>query len=136
MWNRRRFLTGRIVERRPAEGYAVSEDRGLIVAVDAEVTPELEREGLARDLIRHIQQRRKELDLEVTDRIAVGYDTGAEKLLRAIDEHRERIAAETLARQLSRGAGGEEITLLGETVRRLPPLARVFSDYGIRLCRR
>jgi isoleucyl-tRNA synthetase len=105
-----------VVERRPAEGYAVSEDRGLIVAVDAEVTPELEREGLARDLIRHIQQRRKELDLEVTDRIAVAYDTEAENLLQAIDEHRGRIAAETLALELERAGGGGEIRILGQSI--------------------
>ncbi len=108
-----------LVERHAAEGYAVAEDKGLVVALDAEVTPELEREGLARDLVRHVQQLRKELDLEVTDRIRVTYATEADKVLLAIDEHRERIASETLAREVAPGdaAGGKELEILGLGVR-------------------
>ncbi len=108
-----------LVERHAAEGYAVAEDKGLVVALDADVTPELEHEGLARDLVRHVQQLRKELDLEVTDRIRVAYDTDAEKLLQAIDEHRDRIASEVLAKELERGAaaGGKELKILGLAVR-------------------
>ncbi|MEJ2211187.1 MAG: class I tRNA ligase family protein, partial [Anaerolineae bacterium] len=41
------------------EGYALAEERGLVVAVDVDLTPELEREGLARDLVRRIQALRK-----------------------------------------------------------------------------
>ncbi len=108
-----------LIERHATEGYAIAEDKGLVVALDAEVTPELEREGLSRDLVRHVQQLRKELDLEVTDRIRIAYASNAEKLLTAIDEHRERIAAETLADELVSGdaEGGKDLTILGSAVR-------------------
>ncbi len=108
-----------LVERHAAAGYAVAEDKGLVVALDAEVTPELEREGLARDLVRHVQQLRKELDLEVTDCIRVAYHTDAEALLLAIDEHRDRIAGETLADELAPGdaGSGKEIEILGSSIR-------------------
>ncbi len=108
-----------LIERQPTEGFAVSEDKGLVVALDANITPELEREGLARDLIRHIQQSRKELDLNVTDRILVTYETDDDKLLAAIDEHRDRIASETLASAVQSGntADGKPIDILGQSIR-------------------
>ena len=108
-----------LIERHAAPGYAVAEDKGLVVALDAEVTPELEREGLARDLVRHVQQLRKELDLDVTDRIRVVYATGDETLRLAIDEHGQRIASETLAEELALGdaEGGKELEILGSTVK-------------------
>ncbi len=46
-------------------------DTHLVVALDSEVTPELEAEGTARDVIRQVQQARKDADLHVTDRISL-----------------------------------------------------------------
>ena len=108
-----------LADRRAAEGFAVSEDKGLVVALDAEVTAELEREGLARDLIRHIQQLRKDLDLQVTDRVTITYSTPAEKMTEAIADHQEKIAGETLATSLSAGDAedGKEIDILGLSIR-------------------
>ncbi|MEM7356652.1 MAG: DUF5915 domain-containing protein, partial [Acidobacteriota bacterium] len=108
-----------IADRRAAEGYAVSEEKGLVVALDAEVTPQLEREGLARDLIRHIQQMRKELDLQVTDRIAITYATDAEKMIAAVTDFGERIAGETLADTLDKGEAtdGKKVEILGHVLR-------------------
>ena len=89
------------------------------MALDVTVTPELEREGLGRDLVRHIQQMRKELDLELTDRIEVAYDTQDEVLLETLREHEKYIRAETLCDRLAAGKaeGGKEIKLSGHTVR-------------------
>ncbi len=55
------------------EGYAVAEEKGIIVAVDVTLTPELAREGLARDLVRRVQTLRKEADLQLDDRISTYY---------------------------------------------------------------
>jgi isoleucyl-tRNA synthetase len=76
---------------------------GGFVVLDAEVTPELAREGLARDIVRAVQQARKDAGLEVSDRISLTV-TGSEAVLDATIAHRDLIVAETLATQF--GASG------------------------------
>jgi isoleucyl-tRNA synthetase len=78
------------------EGWAGVEDRGTQVVVDARVTEELKREGMARDTIRHVNQLRKDAALEMEDRIALHLGTDSAALRQAIDAHRDYIAAETL----------------------------------------
>ena len=68
---------------------------GLVV-LDTAVTPELELEGRARDLIRQIQQARRDAGLDVSDRIALEV-RGAADVVAAFDAHRALIDAETLA---------------------------------------
>ena len=53
-------------------GWAAAHGRLCVVVLATQLTPELIAEGLARDLVRVIQDRRKEMDLEFTDRIVVG----------------------------------------------------------------
>ncbi len=72
---------------------------GGVVALDIDVTPELEREGRARDLVRVIQQARRDAELDVSDRIAVDV-TAAGSWIEALEAHRDLIAAETLALDL------------------------------------
>ena len=67
------------------------------VVYDFVITPELKREGLVREVIRHVQSARKKADLQVDDRIMLQLMTDDEQLRQAIDEHAEVIAAETLA---------------------------------------
>ncbi|MEM7134558.1 MAG: isoleucine--tRNA ligase [Chloroflexota bacterium] len=55
----------------PREGFAVAQDGGYLVAVTTELTPELANEGHARELVRHIQQLRKDAGLEIADRIVL-----------------------------------------------------------------
>jgi isoleucyl-tRNA synthetase len=69
------------------------------VVLDTAVTPELEAEGLARDVIRAVQQARKDAGLDVGDRIALTL-TGDETVAAAIEAHRDLIAGETLATTL------------------------------------
>ena len=57
------------VVRRAAGGYAVQEEGGFVVALDATVTPELRAEGVARELVSRVQRLRKEAGLQVSDRI-------------------------------------------------------------------
>jgi isoleucyl-tRNA synthetase len=77
-------------------GLGVASEGGVTVALELEVTPELRREGIARELVRMIQDARKAAGLEVTDRIELGVETSGEPA-EALDAHREEIAAETLA---------------------------------------
>jgi isoleucyl-tRNA synthetase len=70
-----------------------------VVALDLEVTPELEIEGTARDLIRLVQQARRAADLDVSDRIALSV-TGAANWIEALEAHRDLVARETLATEV------------------------------------
>jgi isoleucyl-tRNA synthetase len=76
---------------------------GLVV-LDTTVTPELEREGLARDLIRQIQQARRDAGLDVGDRISLVIRAAAD-VVDAFDTHRDLVTAETLATSASASLG-------------------------------
>ena len=71
--------------------------QGEAVAIDEAITPALKREGLAREVIRFVQNARKSAGLNVDDRIMLKLDTDDTELRQAIDEFSETIAAETLA---------------------------------------
>ena len=71
-----------------------------VVILDTKVTPELEAEGSARDLIRTIQQARKDSDLEVTDRITVEVSWSPAEI-DAIKNHEPAVMAAVLANQIS-----------------------------------
>lgn len=67
-----------------------------MVLLDINVTPELEAEGLARDVVRAVQQARRDADLNVSDRIVL--TLGAEDTVQAqLTPHQDLIAGETLA---------------------------------------
>ena len=72
--------------------------RAKAVGIDTTITPELKREGMVREVIRHVQNARKQAGLEVDDRIALSLSTTDAELRAALDEHLEVIATETLAR--------------------------------------
>jgi isoleucyl-tRNA synthetase len=100
----------RLVER---EGMATQGDRELLVALDTEITPELHSEGLAREFVHFVQQRRKDDGLDYADRIWIGYRADAE-MTEAIEKYKEWIQGETLAETIeSRPLAQEE----GETER-------------------
>jgi isoleucyl-tRNA synthetase len=70
--------------------------RAGVVVLDIEVTPELEAEGVARDLVRLVQQARREAGLDVSDRIELRLGV-PESVRRRVVAHQPMIAAETLA---------------------------------------
>jgi isoleucyl-tRNA synthetase len=63
--------------------------------VDTRITPELKAEGLARDVIRLVQDERKNAKLDVADKIALYLGTESDTLKQAIAAHKATIAAET-----------------------------------------
>jgi isoleucyl-tRNA synthetase len=79
------------------EGWAAAHLPSCVVVLATDLTPELIREGLARDVVRLIQERRKELDCQYTDRIEVGLVTSSDELRRAVAENEDYIQGETLA---------------------------------------
>ncbi len=75
------------------------------IRLDMTITPELRREGLMREIIRHVQAARKAAGLNVDDRITLSLAThegdDASELRQAIDEHLQTIGEETLAEEFS-----------------------------------
>jgi isoleucyl-tRNA synthetase len=84
------------------------------VLLDTKVTAELEREGCARDAIRHIQQARKDAGLDVSDRINLSLTADAESIA-ALQEHSELISSEVLALSLAISEGAVEGVQIGES---------------------
>jgi isoleucyl-tRNA synthetase len=83
---------------------------GLVV-LDTETTPELEAEGLARDLVRVVQQARRDADLDVADRITLTVQA-PDEVVAAVRVHEEFVTGETLATSVSYGpADGFEGTV-------------------------
>jgi isoleucyl-tRNA synthetase len=75
-------------------------EHGKQIAIDEKITPELKREGMMREVVRNVQSARKEAGLEVDDRIQLSLSTSDDELRKAITEHSDTIAAETLATDL------------------------------------
>jgi len=82
------------------EGMNIESDHGIVVALNTHITPELKQEGIARELVRAIQDLRKEADYNVDDRIQVAIITGGETG-EARNAFSEIICSETLAITLS-----------------------------------
>jgi isoleucyl-tRNA synthetase len=98
------------------EGWAAAQGSRCVVVLNTEVTDELRREGVAKDLIRTIQNQRKEIQCEYLDRIEVAVETDMDEVMLAIKEHGAQIANETLA---------DAVTLAT-----LPSVDPVENEYG------
>lgn len=88
-----------ILEELNVKSYESTSAGGLSVAL--EITPELKREGLVREVIRNIQTARKKAGLNVDDRIKLSLSTADTELSEAIEEYRDTIAEETLATEVA-----------------------------------
>ena len=85
-----------IVSETPREGWSVVRE-GETVALDLEITPELRRAGLAREVVRTVQEARKAAGLGVSDRIALDWHATDPETAEALREHADLVAAEVLA---------------------------------------
>ncbi len=85
-----------LVETEAAEGYACAEEGGYLVEIDTALDGELIDEGIAREIVRSVQDARKQAGLEVSDRIVLGI-SGSAAVEKALSVHRDYIMAETLA---------------------------------------
>jgi isoleucyl-tRNA synthetase len=88
-------------------GFAVAEEGAYVAALVTELTPELIREGQAREFVRRVQDLRKSAEFDVADRITL-YITASEGLQAAIEAHRDYITAETLTVDLQFAAAPSE----------------------------
>nr|WP_244971086.1 isoleucine--tRNA ligase [Tissierella pigra] len=83
------------------EGFDVAMENNLFVILDTTLTPDLVNEGYAREFVSKIQQMRKNNGYEVLDNINIFYD-GSDEIKAAIDEYKEFIKSETLAKSIER----------------------------------
>jgi isoleucyl-tRNA synthetase len=93
-----------VVTETPRTGWAVAADGGETVALDLTVTPELRRAGIAREVVRLVQDARKASGLEVTDRIALTWSASSPEVAEAVREHADAVAGEVLATSFAEGA--------------------------------
>ena len=81
-------------------GWTVANDGNLTVALDIQITDELRTEGVARELVKRIQNIRKESGFEITDRIAVTLEHN-EQTDKAVDQFKDYICGQVLANSLT-----------------------------------
>jgi isoleucyl-tRNA synthetase len=111
-----------VIVRRATGGLTVKEEDGRFAAIDPAVSPELRREGIARELVSQLQRLRKELAFAVSDRIRLRIDA-PDDVQAAISEYNDWIANELLAREITFGAlpvghqAAHEVDLDGSVVR-------------------
>eukprot|EP00456_Euglypha_rotunda_P055508 TRINITY_DN451_c0_g2_i3.p1 TRINITY_DN451_c0_g2~~TRINITY_DN451_c0_g2_i3.p1 ORF type:complete len:1195 (-),score=382.50 TRINITY_DN451_c0_g2_i3:5032-8616(-) len=84
-----------------APGWVSGDDQGIQLALSTVLTPELLREGMARDFIRQVQQQRKDANLEIENRIQITYATTDAEVAKMIAEWGDLIRNETLADSLT-----------------------------------
>jgi isoleucyl-tRNA synthetase len=100
----------------PLEGYQVEAEAGRAVALALELDDDLIREGRAREIVRAIQNARKDAGLDVSDRIDLALGGDAE-LLDAARSHQAYVTGETLATRVGYdGAGGEATSIDGRSL--------------------
>ena len=85
-----------LIETKSAEGYSCGEEGGFLTAIDTKLTEALIKEGIARELVRSVQETRKKSGFDVSDRIILGI-SGSEIVESVIDDYRDYIMNETLA---------------------------------------
>jgi isoleucyl-tRNA synthetase len=104
-----------LLQRQEKEGLLVETDNRLTVALDTELSENLIQEGFAREFVNKVQHMRKEMDLNVMDRISITYCASA-KLNTALENFTDFVSSETLADQLQiqKTSEGTEWDLNGE----------------------
>ena len=93
-----------VITETPRQGWTVASDAGETVALDLHLTQELIRAGLAREVVRFLQESRKNAGFDISDRIEVRWTSDDDEVAAAIEEHRGTIAEEVLAVSFERGA--------------------------------
>ena len=81
-------------------GWLVASEGDITVALDIQISPELRQEGIAREWVNRVQNLRKELQFDLTDRIAIAYTADTE-IQEAVNKYSDYISAEVLANQIN-----------------------------------
>ena len=109
-----------ILEEIPVKGYGISSGKNIIVGVCTEISEELKQEGLVRDLIRQVQNLRKDSGLKVEDRIEIEIN-GSTELNNAVESYESYFMSEVLGVKLDMGNSitfkfNDSVTIAGEKI--------------------
>jgi len=103
-----------LIDRQEKPGLLVMNEQSLTVGLDTNLTEELIEEGMARDIVHHIQNMRKSAGFAVTDKIIVGYG-GSDKIKGIVKNYSQWVKSEVLANSCVEIETGETIEFNGET---------------------
>jgi len=96
-----------LIFREAKEGTKAISNRFISIDLDCNLSEELINEGMARECVNRIQRTRKEIGLNVEDRVAISFKTSSKELIRALEQHKDYICGETLAVSLKQDANLE-----------------------------
>ncbi|MCA9065507.1 MAG: class I tRNA ligase family protein, partial [Planctomycetaceae bacterium] len=104
-----------LISTEQAADWVCADDQGIQIAISSVLTDELIREGMSRDFVRHVQQLRKDADLNIQDRIRIEFHTTDTAVHQMITEWQTYITGETLADAITSanapGEGSREVTV-------------------------
>jgi isoleucyl-tRNA synthetase len=89
---------------------AATAKKSIVINLDTALTPELKREGMMREVVRHVQSSRKQAGLNVDDRISLLLETTDKELSKAIEDYMETIKQETLAKSINQTKSQDFVT--------------------------
>tara|TARA_R110002072_G_scaffold302615_1_gene486828 strand:- start:104899 stop:108543 length:3645 start_codon:yes stop_codon:yes gene_type:complete len=98
-----------MVSTEQASDWSCADEDGIQIAISTVTTPELEREGMARDFVRQVQQLRKDADLQIQDRIKVQFQSDSSDIATAVAEWSDYIQNETLAESIEPGEAASDV---------------------------
>lgn len=98
-----------MVSTEQASDWSCADEDGIQIAISTVTTPELEREGMARDFVRQVQQLRKDADLQIQDRITIQFQSDDPEVAAAVAEWADYIQNETLGDSIEAGAADADV---------------------------
>ena len=98
-----------MVSTEQASDWSCADEDGIQIAISTVTTPELEREGMARDFVRQVQQLRKDADLQIQDRITIHFQSDDPEVAAAVSGWSDYIQNETLADSIEPGTADTDI---------------------------
>jgi isoleucyl-tRNA synthetase len=97
-----------LIQSEDIPGWLVATEGGITVALDINITDDLKKEGIARDLVNRIQNLRKDMGLEVQDKIRILVAENDDTVIDSIQSNKDYICTETQALELEVGNGASE----------------------------
>ena len=98
-----------MVSTEQASDWSCADEDGIQIAISTVTTPELEREGMARDFVRQVQQLRKDADLQIQERITIHYQSDDAEIATGVSEWSDYIQNETLAYSIEPGTADADV---------------------------